>query len=135
MDWIIHSARMNNRKNSEFFAEINFFSCIFCEFGYFCTHSRNSGFFSSKFRREIAFFIHFLRMIEWIIIHLYSFFPKLWRVFCWKIGFWAVQRNVNLVDLEKCWKMSIWLQKSASIQPRTSLSKFGENEHSVQSTP
>jgi len=37
-----------------------------------------------------------------------------------------VQRFVNLEDLEKCCKMSIWLQKSASIQPRTSLPKFQE---------
>ena len=36
----------------------------------------------------------------------------------------AVQRFVNLEDLEKCCKMSIWLQKSASIQPGTSLPKF-----------
>ena len=41
--------------------------------------------------------------------------------------FGAVQKFVNLVDLEKCCKMSIWLQKSASIQPRTSLSKFAKN--------
>ena len=31
----------------------------------------------------------------------------------------------DLVDLEKCWKKSIYLQKSASIQRRTSPSKFG----------
>ena len=31
----------------------------------------------------------------------------------------------NLVDLEKSEKMSIWTQKSASIQPRTSCVKFG----------
>ena len=31
---------------------------------------------------------------------------------------------VNLVDLEKCCKMSIWLQNWASIQQRTSLDKF-----------
>ena len=29
-------------------------------------------------------------------------------------------------DIEKCWKMSIWLQKSVSIQRRTSLSKFAK---------
>ena len=38
--------------------------------------------------------------------------------------FVAVQRFANLVDLEKCCKMSIWLQKSALIQPRTSPPKF-----------
>ena len=39
--------------------------------------------------------------------------------------FGEVQRSANLVDLEKRSKMSIYLQKSASIQPRTSFSKFG----------
>ena len=41
------------------------------------------------------------------------------------IEFGAVQRNVNLVDLEKCWKMSIWMQKSASVQPRTDKNEIG----------
>ena len=35
-----------------------------------------------------------------------------------------MQKNAHLVDLEKRCKMSIWLQKSASIQPRTSPIKF-----------
>ena len=34
------------------------------------------------------------------------------------------RKNVNLVDLAKSFPTSIYLQKSASIQPRTSLSKF-----------
>ena len=38
-----------------------------------------------------------------------------------------MQKNANLVDLEKCCKMSVRLQKSASIQPRTVLSKFAKN--------
>ena len=38
----------------------------------------------------------------------------------------AVQRIAILVDLEKCCKMSIWTQKSASIQKRTSCPKFAE---------
>ena len=33
----------------------------------------------------------------------------------------------SFVDLEKCCKMSIWTQKSASIQPRTSLLKICKN--------
>ena len=37
----------------------------------------------------------------------------------------AVQRYGNLVDLEKSWKMTIYLQRLASIQPRTSPPKFG----------
>ena len=32
----------------------------------------------------------------------------------------------HFVDLEKCCKMSIWLQKSALIQPRTSRLKFAD---------
>ena len=40
--------------------------------------------------------------------------------------FGAVQRFVNLVDLGKCCKMSIWLQNSALIQPRTGRLKFAE---------
>ena len=35
-----------------------------------------------------------------------------------------MQRIGNLVDLEKCCKMSIWLQNFASLQPRTSPVKF-----------
>ena len=34
-----------------------------------------------------------------------------------------MQKYANLVDLEKCCKMTIWWPKSASIQPRTSLGK------------
>ena len=41
------------------------------------------------------------------------------------VEFRAVQRHANLVDLEKCSKMSIWMQKSASIQPRTDKNKVG----------
>ena len=37
-----------------------------------------------------------------------------------------MQRIANLVDLEKCFQMSIWLQESASIQARTSPSKFDD---------
>ena len=37
-----------------------------------------------------------------------------------------MQRCDNLVDLEKRCKMSIWTQKSALIQPRTSLLKFDD---------
>ena len=40
-------------------------------------------------------------------------------------AFGAVQKYANLVDLEKCRKMSIYLQKSASIQPRMSPLEFG----------
>ena len=39
----------------------------------------------------------------------------------------AVQRIANLVVLEKCCKMRIWVQKSASIQPQTSSLKFARS--------
>ena len=51
-------------------------------------------------------------------------FRKIVDDFLQKIEFGAVQKDVNLVDLEKCCKMSIWLQNLASIQPRTSPSKL-----------
>ena len=38
----------------------------------------------------------------------------------------SVQRIANLVVLEKCCKMRIWVQKSASMQKRTSRLKFGD---------
>ena len=91
--------------------------------------------FSFKIQWDLAIFMQMLRRFEWIIYSFYSFLPKLWRVFCWNFEFWAVQKQINLLDLEKCCKMSIWLQKSVSIQPRTRLSKFGENESIIQSTP
>ena len=42
-----------------------------------------------------------------------------------------MKKYVNLVDLVKSFPTSIYLQKSASIQPRTSLSKFGGKFNSV----
>ena len=44
------------------------------------------------------------------------------KTFRQKVG--AVRRDDILVDLEECCKMNIWLQKSASIQPRSSV--YGE---------
>ena len=52
-------------------------------------------------------------------------FEKSLAIFDWNFESGAVQRFANLVDLEKCCKMRIWTQKSASIQKRTSLPKFG----------
>jgi hypothetical protein len=36
-----------------------------------------------------------------------------------------VHRTINLIDLVKSFPTRVWLQKSASIQPGTSPSKFG----------
>ena len=52
---------------------------------------------------------------------------KMLTIFGWNFEIWAVQKYVNLVDLVKSFPTRIYLQKSASIQPRTSLSKLGEN--------
>ena len=38
-----------------------------------------------------------------------------------------MQRIRNLVDLQKCYQVSIWLQKSALIKPRTSPPKFARS--------
>ena len=35
-----------------------------------------------------------------------------------------MQKCVELVDLDKCWILCVFLQRSASMQPRTSLLKF-----------
>ena len=40
-----------------------------------------------------------------------------------KSDFRAVQKCADLVDLEKCCKITVWLQQSVLIQPRTSLEK------------
>ena len=42
-----------------------------------------------------------------------------------KFEFEAVQRNPNLVDLEKCCKIRLFSLSQLSIQPRTSPLKFG----------
>ena len=49
--------------------------------------------------------------------------------FCEYFELGAVRRCVNLVDLEKCFKMNIWLQTSAFIQKRASSLKFDPFRH------
>ena len=63
-------------------------------------------------------------------IHLFIR-EKMLTIFGWNFEIWAVQKYVNLVDLVKSFPTSIYLQKSASIQPRTSLSKFGGKFNSL----
>ena len=53
------------------------------------------------------------------------------KIFWNYIEVWAVQKHVNLVDLVKSFPTNIYLQKSASIQPRTSLSTFGGKFNSL----
>ena len=49
---------------------------------------------------------------------------NIFAIFFENSEFGAVQRIANLLDLAKRCKMSIWLQNSALIQPRTSPLKF-----------
>ena len=80
--------------------------------------SRNSDKILRKSRRNIPDLRRFQQHSAKISKN-YRFFPN-FRKKSAIFEFKAVQRYVYLVDLEKCQKMSIWLQKSASIQPRTS---------------
>ena len=59
-----------------------------------------------------------------IIVEIRTKIHKSLTKFCEYFELGAVRRFVYLVDLEKCFKMSIWLQTSASIQKRTSPPKF-----------
>ena len=45
--------------------------------------------------------------------------------------FGAVQKFVNLVDLFKSFQTSVYLNKSASLQPRIGFSKFAKNQQEV----
>ena len=53
--------------------------------------------------------------IFWVVFP--GFFP---------LGIPKVQRHSNLVDLEKCCKVSIWSQRLVPIQKRTSPLKFDD---------
>jgi len=67
--------------------------------------SWNSDKISSKSSRKITNFIDFCwneNENENV-----SFRQNFGRVFSWNFEVWAVQRNVNLVDLEKSWKMRL----------------------------
>ena len=68
----------------------------------------------SLFHAVASLFVRFrLGLLEWVFPGFsHTTIPK-------------VQRNAYLVDLEKCSKMSIWLQRLASMTSITSLSKFG----------
>ena len=66
-----------------------------------------------------------------IIGNSVSIREKMSTSFGWHFEIWAVQRYVNLVDPVKSFPTSIYLQQSASIQPRTSLSKFGRKLNSL----
>ena len=95
----------NFRNFTDFSSKFCKISGIFNEFRHFGTCSRNPDKISSKFRWEIAFFMKKSEIsIEISIFNL----AKLWLIFLWNFEVWAVQRYANLVDLEKCWKMSLY---------------------------
>ena len=67
-----------------------------------------------------------IRHKKWKTSEIHLFIrEKMLTIFGGNFEIWAVQKYVNLVDLLKSFPASIYLQKSALIQPRTSLSKFG----------
>ena len=67
----------------------------------------------------------------WKLKNSFFIFEKSLTIFYWNFEVWAVQKYANLVDRVKSFPTSIYLQKSASIQPRTSLSKFGGKFNSL----
>ena len=69
--------------------------------------------FSAKIGAKIAKF-------QWFCLKFMKMSPKFATKICWIVEVGEVQRNINLVDLAKSFQTSIYLQKSASIQPRTS---------------
>ena len=80
------------------------------------------GCINADFCVQILIFQHFSRSTGFAYLRTArnsNFFLKI----CEDFEFRAVQRCENLVDLEKRCKMSIWTQKSALIQLRTSFGK------------
>ena len=89
---------------------------------YFLEFGAKSEKNSSKIRRkkcEIRFFaIESMKFINSIAIFFWRFLTKNWRIPRERC------KGVHCVDLGESFPTSIYLQKSASIQPRTSPSKF-----------
>ena len=86
---------------------------------------RNSEKNPSKLGLKTAKFNSKMQKIELFIIHFRKKLGEFLVTYYWFFEFGAVQRCDYFVDLEKCCKMRIWMQKSASIQKRTSLPRFG----------
>ena len=83
---------------------------------------RNSEKFSLKFVQSLMKIAEKSRFLHEFQQNMKKSLTKI----CEDFEFRAVQRCENLVDLEKRCKMSIWTQKSALIQLRTSLLKFDD---------
>ena len=69
------------------------------------------------------------------VSQIFEKFLKILDNFLQKFEFRAVQKSANLVDLEKCCKMIIYLQRSALIQPKTSLGKSDATQRRPMAYP
>ena len=95
--------------DSENSRNFHMFLQFFCNSQRILTFSHtlwNSEKISSTFRSKIAVVMSKLRKFEWIGCSFFQILPKLW-LFCWIFEIWAVQKYVNLVDLEKCCRMRL----------------------------
>ena len=113
------------------------FTCITCkEFWLTCKNrdsrqissfSKKIGEIPTKFHQNLA--SKWQNSIKkcWKLKISFFIFEKSLTIFYWNFEVWAVQKYANLVDRVKSFPTSIYLQKSASIQPRTSLSKLHVN--------
>ena len=79
----------------------------------------------SHFFQKISRICQNLRKFSEILRNSQFFKP----IFCENFEIAAVQKDANLVELEKCCRTHIYLQKSVPIQPKTSnvLPKFAKN--------
>ena len=119
---------MNNLRNvekfSKFSKKISRFQqniCNFCQYLQHVAKSRqnfiNISPKNSNFHWKIA-------KLDEKWIEICSFSQKKETIFNWNFEIGAVRKSVNLVDLEKCWRLRLLSLSEASIQRRTSLSKF-----------
>ena len=112
------------------------FSTILNEFWHFWICSWNSDtIFSSKIRRKISLLIEPLWSFEWIIILKYQNCDDL-LLKCWSLSGAKVCESCR--SQRKC-SFERWIfgckKKSAAIQPRSGLLKFGDIYSFFQSTP
>ena len=97
---------------------------LFLDFWKLSNISRNSAKIPWKFQRKITD-LNKIHQKFAKILKIHNFLTKNSKKSA-NFQFGAVQKYENLVDLEKSFKMSVWLQKSALIQPRTSPPKFDD---------
>ena len=127
---------MNTHRKLNYFSTQNYKSEDFLQiFGMWIVEEISEK--SVKFRQKLVKFQHesaqTLNNFDDAVWKFVKNHKNSWRKFAeiLSIEVWAVQKYVNLVDLVKSFPTSIYLQKSASIQPRTSLSKFGGKFNSL----